>query len=97
MSTSAILSADEAAALMRCSVKTIEEHARAGTIPGLLWGNSGWVFPADAFYARLNELALENMATRSAPPAAPTAVLFNHRTGTTRRAPPALPSLEARQ
>ena len=81
-----ILSASEAAALMRCSVKTIEDRARAGDLPGLLWGDGGWVFPAEAFYARVNELALGQAAQRRTP-VAPTAV-FAQQHGSGRRRPP---------
>ncbi|HOW46200.1 MAG TPA: hypothetical protein P5305_01290 [Rubrivivax sp.] len=85
-----ILSASDAAALMRCSVKTIEDRARTGDLPGLLWGDGGWVFPTEAFYARINELALEQAAQRRKP-VAPTAVLAQQRGLGRRRPPPALP------
>ncbi len=52
------------AQLMRCAVTTVEEKARNGEIPGLLWGDGGWVFPAEALLGRLNELALEHAAKR---------------------------------
>lgn len=85
-----ILTADEAAALLGCGAKTIEAKARSGELPGLLYGDGGWRFPAEAFYARINELALEQAAQRRAP-ATPTAVIAQpHETGR-RRPPPALP------
>lgn len=88
-----ILTADQAAELLGCTRKTIEDRARAGDLPGLLWGDGGWRFPAEAFTARVNALALEQAQKRReakqpravAQPAQPEQ----------RKAPPALPARRA--
>ncbi len=87
-----ILSASEVAILMRCSQKTVEEHARTGDIPGLLWGDGGWVFPAQALYNRLNELAVEQALKRRQPPEILTVLVANPKRA--RREPPKLPNLD---
>lgn len=66
-----IYTADQAAQLLGCSVKTVEELARQGELPGIKPGG-GWVFPAGALAQRLDQLALEQAARRRSPPAAPT-------------------------
>lgn len=68
-----IYTADQAAALLGCSPKTVEEWARTGQLPGIKPGGS-WVFPAGALAQRLDELALEEAAQRRKTPA-PTATL----------------------
>ena len=67
-----IYTADQAAALLGCSVKTVEEMARQGELPGIKPGG-GWVFPAGALGQRLDQLALEQAARRRTP-AAPVAM-----------------------
>jgi hypothetical protein len=89
-----ILSADQVANLMRCSVSTIENKARTGEIPGVLWGDGGWVFPAAALYERLNQIARQNAQQRCLTPEA-VAVATQVRQSRARRAPPSLPSLGA--
>jgi excisionase family DNA binding protein len=66
MSQVQIYTADQAAALMGCSVKTVEDMARRGELPGLKPGG-GWIFPAGALAQRLDELAIEQAAKRRAP------------------------------
>lgn len=92
-----ILTAQQAAQSLGCSVKTIEERARSGDLPGLLWGDGGWMFPAEAFYARVNELAIEQAAARRKPkdPPAKTASTGTPQKGQRRnwKKPPALPVL----
>ena len=66
MSTVRIHTADQAAELLGCSVKTVEEWARTGVLPGIQPGR-GWVFPAGALAQRLDELALEQAAKRRKP------------------------------
>lgn len=68
MSTVQIYTADQAAQLLGCSVKTVEELARQGELPGIKPGG-GWVFPAGALAQRLDQLALEQAAKRRSPPA----------------------------
>ena len=69
-----VLGVKEVAQLLRCSGTTVEEKARKGELPGLLFGDGGWVFPVGALLKRLDELALEESAKRRAPPPAPKAV-----------------------
>ena len=38
-----ILDADTVAAMLGCSTRTVEDHARAGVLPGTKFGE-GWVF-----------------------------------------------------
>ena len=68
MTTLQVYTADQAAALLGCSPKTVEEMARDGRLPGLKPGGS-WVFPAGALARRLDELALEEAAQRRKSPA----------------------------
>jgi excisionase family DNA binding protein len=94
MSTVQIYTADQAAQLLGCSVKTVEEMARQGELPGIKPGG-GWVFPAGALAQRLDQLALEQAAKRRAP-VAPVAVAMQH-PGKARRGakPRQLPTLVA--
>jgi excisionase family DNA binding protein len=82
-----IYTADEAAVLLGCSAKTVEEWARTGLLPGIKPGGS-WVFPAGALAQRLDELALEEAAQRRKAPT-PTATLKP-------QAPPARPGRKTR-
>jgi excisionase family DNA binding protein len=38
-----ILSAEDVATLLKCSVRTVEDHAREGRLPGAKFGD-GWIF-----------------------------------------------------
>lgn len=58
-----ILSDEEAATLLDCSVRRVQELLNAGVLPGWRPGTS-WIIPAEAFYARLNELALTEAQRR---------------------------------
>jgi hypothetical protein len=89
--TPIVMSVEEVAALMRCAVTTVESHARSGTIPALLWGDGGWVFPVEALSRRLNELAVEASLKRREPPT-PLAV-FVGTEKRRRKEPPKLPDL----
>jgi excisionase family DNA binding protein len=88
-----IYTADQAAQLLGCSVKTVEEMARQGELPGIKPGG-GWVFPAGALAQRLDQLALEQAAKRRGPATAPAGVAVQPATKT-RRGPKvrALPRL----
>lgn len=79
MSTVQIYTADQAAALLGCSVKTVEEMARQGELPGIKPGG-GWVFPAGALAQRLDQLALEQAAKRRKP-AEPSATTTSQQQG----------------
>ncbi len=63
---SPILTAEEVAELLRCSVRTIEDHARAGRIPGHKFGD-GWVFAADLVVEAVKEMSLEGAKRRRRP------------------------------
>jgi hypothetical protein len=67
----AVLDVAAVAKLLRCADSTVEDRARRGDLPGLLFGDGGWIFPAGALLARLDELALDESAKRRAPPPAP--------------------------
>lgn len=55
-----ILTKDEVAALLDCEPSTIEEATLEGYLPGIKFGRGpdrDWVYPAAAFWQRINELA----------------------------------------
>ena len=97
MSTPQIYTAAQAAELLECSAKTVEDRLRNGDLPGLKFGD-GWVIPAGAFWLRLDELAIEQAAKRRAPPkaAASTAAGQVTRRGRAARVPPVLVDLRDR-
>ena len=66
MSSVQVYTADQAAELLGCSAKTVEDMARRGELPGIKPGG-GWVFPAGALAQRLDQLALEQAAARRKP------------------------------
>lgn len=92
--TPEVFDSAEAATLLRCAISTVEERARKGDLPGLKFGD-GWIFPAQALVARLNQLALEEAARRRAPgtPSA-TATALNDKRPPRGRTPPQLPCLK---
>lgn len=53
-----ILTAAETAKLLCCSVRTVEDHARAGRLPGVKFGD-GWIFSADLLIEAVKKLSLE--------------------------------------
>ena len=61
-----IYTAEQAATLLGCSTKTVEDMARRGELPGIKPGGA-WVFPAGALVLRLDELALQEAAERRKP------------------------------
>lgn len=63
-----LLDPPQVADMLKCSVRTVEDHARAGTLPGVKFGD-GWVFPADALLRAVNRMAEEEAARRSKPAA----------------------------
>lgn len=94
MTDTAPLTVDQAAELLQCSPKTVQAHARSGYLPGVMFGVD-WVFPRGAFFARLDEIALEESRKRREP-ARPAGVLHEikpgaARAGGRRRPLPALP------
>lgn len=64
--TPEVFDCTDVAKMLRCAETTVEERARKGDIPGVKFGD-GWIFPAQALFARLNELALEEAAKRRDP------------------------------
>jgi hypothetical protein len=60
-----ILTSSEAAAILRCTPKTVEDRLRAGDLPGEKFGES-WILPSVAFMQRVNEIAIEKMLERRA-------------------------------
>lgn len=83
-----VYTVDQAADMIGCKPKTIEDRARSGDLPGILWGDGGWRFPAEAFHARLNAIALEQAEQRRKA-RQPKAVASTP--ATTERRPPVLP------
>ena len=61
-----ILSAQEVADLLYCSVKTVENHARAGTIPGAKFGD-GWVFVSELVIEAVKTISQQEAAERARP------------------------------
>lgn len=51
-----ILTKDEVAAMLDCEPSTVEEATLDGYLPGVKMGRE-WVYPAQAFWQRINELA----------------------------------------
>lgn len=87
----AVLDVDQVAKLMRCEPATVQEHARAGDLPGIKWGRD-WVFPLGALLRVLDELALQEAARRREK-VTPSAVLHDIKRPKAKRPPPALPAL----
>ncbi len=61
-----ILTAQEVAELLCCSVKTVENHARAGTIPGTKFGD-GWVFASDLVIEAVKAISQREAEARTQP------------------------------
>ena len=90
---------DTLAALLDCDTGTAAERLNRGDLPGVKFGR-GWIIPADALHARLNELAIEQAAQRRAartpaaapatPQAPPAIQTTTAHAGRKRRAPPDL-------
>lgn len=84
MSDKIVFNESELAELLGCSVYTVQEHARAKKLPGLLYGNNGWIFPVDAVRAYLTKQALTLLES---PPKGPKLVK------SVSKGPPELPSI----
>ena len=61
--TQPLLESPQVADMLRCSVRTVEDHARSGILPGVKFGE-GWVFPFDALMRAINRLAEEEASRR---------------------------------
>lgn len=66
MDPRAPLSVDQAAELLLCTPDTVRDMLRSGRLAGVKVGRD-WVLPAGAFYARLDELAIEQAAELRTP------------------------------
>lgn len=86
MSLPAVLDMATACALLECEQETLAERASRGEVPAVKFGR-GWVFPAESFVARLNELAVEEAERRRRRPAVRAVIAGNAPAG----APPTLP------
>lgn len=69
---SPILTSKDVSDLLQCSVRTVEDCARAGRLPSLKFGD-GWIFPAEALIQAVNRMA-ETEAAKRALPCKPIAV-----------------------
>lgn len=58
-----VLNAEHAAQLLECEPSTIEEHCRAGSLPGIKFG-VGWIIPTAALLDRINNIAMEQSRER---------------------------------
>jgi hypothetical protein len=87
-----VLKAGDVANMLGCALSTVEERARSGDLPGLKFGDGGWVFPASALAFRLQELALAEAEARRAPRSRK-AVLHPPAPVAGKRRPPALPCI----
>jgi excisionase family DNA binding protein len=61
-----ILNAQQVADLLGCSVKTVENHARAGHIPGTKFGD-GWVFASDLVIEAVKTISQREAEERTQP------------------------------
>ncbi len=61
-----LLDSKAVAELLCCSVRTAEDHARAGSLPAVKFGD-GWLFPSEALLRAVNRLAEQTAAERAAP------------------------------
>lgn len=82
----------QVADMLGCSPTTVTAHARSGYLPGVLFGDGGYVFPAGALLKRLDEIAIEEAAERRKPVPKPSGVL-QALPSKTRRSPPSLPAV----
>lgn len=61
-----LMDSTEVATLLKCSERTVEDHARAGRLPAVKFGD-GWMFPTDALLRAVNSMAEAEAAKRAAP------------------------------
>jgi len=61
-----LMDSTQVAGLLKCSERTVEDHARAGRLPAVKFGD-GWMFPTEALLRAVNRLAEEEAAKRSGP------------------------------
>lgn len=56
-----ILTAEQVAELLHCSRRTVEDHARSGTLPGAKFGD-GWIFVTDLLMETIKQISLKKTA-----------------------------------
>ena len=61
-----LMDSTQVAGLLKCSERTVEDHARAGRLPAVKFGD-GWMFPTDALLRAVNRMAEDEAAKRMAP------------------------------
>ena len=61
-----IMNSQQVADLLGCSVKTVENHARAGTLPGTKFGD-GWVFASELVIEAVKTISQQEAAERTQP------------------------------
>ena len=61
-----ILNAQEVAVLLECSVKSVQDYARSGRLPGVKFGD-GWVFSSDLLVETVKKLSIEEAEKRTRP------------------------------
>jgi hypothetical protein len=61
-----ILDTQETADLLHCSVRSVENHARSGRLPGVKFGE-GWIFSSELIVETVKKLSLEEAEKRSKP------------------------------
>ena len=61
-----IMNSQQVADLLGCSIKTVENHARAGTLPGAKFGD-GWVFSYDLVIETVKAISQQEAAERAQP------------------------------
>ena len=64
----------ELAKILGCSEFTVQDKARKRELPGLKFGDGGWVFPREATLQHLNRLALARLEPTEAIPQARQAI-----------------------
>lgn len=75
-----IMNAEEVASLLQCSKRTVEDHARDGTLPGVKFGD-GWVFASELVVEAVKRMSLERSQAK------PKATAVKVAAGKTKRLP----------
>jgi hypothetical protein len=66
MTPGMILTSPQLADILHCSPRTIEDHARAGTLPGVKIGDA-WIFVSDIILDAVRDLSRAEADSRKAP------------------------------
>ncbi|GER16738.1 helix-turn-helix domain-containing protein [Variovorax boronicumulans] len=62
-----VMASEEVGIYLDCEVKTVEDAARAGRLPGVKYGRS-WIFPLSALLESLHNEAMETAKKNRTPP-----------------------------